>query len=212
MPRRAALWAELLALFVGAPLAIALFLPPRQMFSALFAFAVAGVGLLWWTGGFDWRDLVRGWGRVSWGRSLAFGLAVAVTGLAIMRLTQPGFTPNLSPERLRFLALLWCLYPFLSALPQELIFRPLFFHRYGALFASAGHARLANAALFSLAHLMYWSWVVLALTFIGGWIFAHVYLRRGFPAAWLLHGIAGNVLFTVGMGRYFFSGNVVQPF
>lgn len=182
------------------------------MFVALFAFALVGVGLLWRTGDFDWRDLVRGWGRVRWGRSLAFGAIVALTGLAIMRLTQPGFVPDLSPGRLRFLALLWCLYPILSALPQELIFRPLFFHRYAPLFPGMAQARLANAALFSLAHLMYWSWVVLALTFVGGWIFAHVYLRRGFPAVWVLHAIAGNVLFTVGMGRYFWSGNVVQPF
>ena len=71
---------------------------------------------------------------------------------------------------------------------------------------------LANAALFSLAHLMYWSWVVAVLTFAGGWIFAQTYQRRGFPAAWVLHAIAGNVLFTVGMGRYFWSGNVVAPF
>lgn len=212
MTPRAALWAEFLVLFVGAPLAIALFLPPREMFTALFAFAVAGVGLLWWTGNFDWRNLVRGWGRVRWGRSVVFGLLVGVIGVGIMRASQPGFVPNLSPERLRFMLLLWCLYPLLSALPQELIFRSLFFHRYGGLFASMAQARLANAALFSLAHLMYWSWVVMALTFVGGWIFAHVYLRRGFPAVWVLHGIAGNVLFTVGMGRYFFSGNVVQPF
>lgn len=212
MTRRAALWAEFLALFVGAPLAIALFLPPRQMFTALFAFALAGLALLWWTGNFDWRNLLRGWSRVSWSRSLAFGALVGLTGLAIMRLTHPGFMLSLSPERVRFLLMLWCLYPLLSALPQELIFRSLFFHRYGGLFSSPTHARLANAALFSLAHLMYWSWVVLALTFVGGWIFAHVYLRRGFPAVWVLHGISGNVLFTVGMGRYFFSGNVVQPF
>ncbi|WP_234450850.1 hypothetical protein [Paracoccus sp. MC1862] len=46
MTRRAALWAEFPSLFVGAPLAIALFLPPREMFAALFAFALAGLGLL----------------------------------------------------------------------------------------------------------------------------------------------------------------------
>jgi len=28
----------------------------------------------------------------------------------------------------------------------------------------------------------------------------------------VLHGIAGNMLCTVGMGRYFFLGNVVPPF
>lgn len=212
MTRRSALWAEFTALFVGAPLAIALFLPPREMFTALFAFTLAGVGLLWRTGNFDWRNLIRGWAAVRWDRTLGFGLLVGLAGLAVMRWTQPGFLPNLTPERLRFLVLLWCLYPLLSALPQELIFRSLFFHRYAGLFPSMQHALVANAALFSLAHLMYWSWVVALMTFAGGWIFAHVYLRRGFPAVWMLHGIAGNMLFTVGMGRYFWSGNVVQPF
>ncbi len=212
MRQRATLWAEFVALFVGAPLAIAVLLPPRLMFGALFGFTLAGLGLLWWTGNFDWRNLVRGWGRVHWGASVLFGLAVAAVGLAIMRWGNPGFLPHLSPERLRFLLMLWCLYPLLSALPQELIFRALFFHRYGRLFPTPGRAVLANAALFALAHLMYWSWVVAALTFAGGWIFAQTYQRRGFPATWVLHAIAGNVLFTVGMGRYFWSGNVVAPF
>ena len=38
------------------------------------------------------------------------------------------------------------------------------------------------------------------------------YLRRGLPWAWALHAIAGNILFAVGMGIYFYSGNVVRPF
>ncbi|MNP76346.1 hypothetical protein D3C76_1735670 [compost metagenome] len=59
---------------------------------------------------------------------------------------------------------------------------------------------------------MYWSWVVAILTFIGGWFFARAYLRHGFPSAWALHAVAGNVLFAVGMGIYFYSGNVVRPF
>ncbi|MFD2440089.1 hypothetical protein ACFSS8_08385 [Paracoccus kondratievae] len=46
----------------------------------------------------------------------------------------------------------------------------------------------------------------------GGWVFAYAYVRRGFPAAWVLHAVAGNVLFAVGMGVYFYSGNVVRPF
>lgn len=72
---------------------------------------------------------------------MLFGLAVAAVGLAIMRWGNPGFLPHLSPERLRFLVLLWCLYPLLSALPQELIFRALFFHRYGRLFPTRAGRR-----------------------------------------------------------------------
>lgn len=137
---------------------------------------------------------------------------MALIGHAIIQIARPDYARPLTPERLRFLAVIWLLYPLLSALPQELIFRALFFHRFAPLFPNREAAVLVNAAVFSFAHLMYWSVVVAVLTFAGGWIFARAYLRRGFPSAWLLHAIAGNVLFSVGMGAYFWSGAVVRPF
>lgn len=206
------LFTEMAALFVGVPLLIALFLPPVWMFRALFTFTLVGLLLLWRTGGFEWRSLLRGWSQIRWGYFLIFTLLVGVIGWAVMRSSQPGFQINTSPERLRFLVLIWMVYPLLSALPQELIFRALFFHRYGSLFTTKSGAILANATFFSLAHLMYWSWVVAIMTFFGGWLFAHTYLKRGFPGAWLLHALAGNMLFTVGMGAFFYSGNAVRPF
>lgn len=209
--RRQRLWLEFTALFIGVPLAIALFLPPQWMFRALGAMTLVGLALLWRTGGFDWRSLRVGWSRVGWLSVIMFGAGVAMIGWLIMNM-NPAYQLNLSPARLRFLTVIWALYPILSALPQELIFRVLFFHRYGTLFADPRIAVIANAAIFSFAHLMYWSSVVTVLTFAGGLIFAHYYLRRGFPTAWLLHGVAGNALFTVGMGAFFYSGNVVRPF
>lgn len=209
---RAGRWAEFLVLFVGAPLAIALFLPPGGLFPALALFSVAGLLLIWWTGEFEWSELVRGWGRINWLRMALFGLLVGLTGYLIMKATHPEFQLNTSPARLRFLVLLWVIYPVLSALPQELIFRALFFHRYAPLMAGARNARLVNAAIFSLAHLMYWSAIVMIMTFVGGWIFARLYQDKGFPAAWMAHAVAGNMLFSVGMGAFFYSGNVVRPF
>ena len=205
-------WIEFTVFFIGAPLMMALFLPRGGLFPALAIFTVAGLALIWWTGDFDWRELVRGWSRIRWGHIAAFGLFVGATGFLIMAATRPGFVPNTSPERLRFLIMLWALYPLLSALPQELIFRALYFHRYAPLMGGERAARLVNAAIFSLAHLMYWSLVVAVMTFVGGWIFAKLYQTRGFPAAWVAHAIAGNMLFTVGMGAYFWSGAVVRPF
>ena len=73
-------------------------------------------------------------------------------------------------------------------------------------------ALIVNAGIFSLAHLMYWSPVVLAMTFVGGWLFARAYVLRGFPAAWVLHAVGGNAVFAVGLGVWFYSGNVVRPF
>lgn len=210
---RPRLWlmAEFAALYIGAPLAIALFLPPQRMFTALFVFSVAGLLLLWRTGGFRWRNLIRG-RRIPWWEVLGITLATLVSGVVILSLVRPDALFAILRTNPEFLLVIWCFYPLLSALPQELIFRPLFFHRYGSLLPERRGAIAINALIFSFAHLMYWSWIVAAMTFVGGWVFARAYLRHGFPAAWVLHAVAGNILFAVGMGYYFWSGNVVRPF
>ena len=204
------LWVEFAALYVGAPLAIALFMPGHLLFAALAVFSLIGMGLLWRTGGFGFRSLVRGWSRMPWREVLALSVLTVLAGVAILSVTHPERLFALL--RSGMLPVIWVFYPILSALPQELIFRPLFFHRYAPLMPPGQGAIALNAAIFSFAHLMYWSWVVAVLTFVGGWIFARAYLRFGFPAAWLLHALAGNLLFTVGMGAYFYTGNVVRPF
>lgn len=208
---RAWLIAEFAALYIATPLAIALFLPPRRLFPALFLFSLAGLILLWRTGGFDWRSLIRG-NRLPWWEVLGVAIATLVSGSLILWWVNPDALFVIVRMRPEFLLVIWVFYPILSALPQELIFRPLFFHRYGAILPRGQAAIAVNAAIFSFAHLMYWSGVVALMTFAGGWIFARAYLRHGFPAAWLLHAVAGNILFAVGMGYYFYSGNVVRPF
>lgn len=204
--------AEFVALYLGAPLLMALFMPPDLLFSALALFSLVGLALLWRTGGFPWRSLVRGWRRLPWSEIAAIALVTLAFGVLILWQTRPGALFATARARPEFLAAIWLLYPLLSALPQELIFRPLFFHRYGAILPQGRGAIALNAAIFSFAHLMYWSWIVAVLTFAGGWVFARAYLRHGFPSAWVLHAVAGNVLFAVGMGVYFYSGNVVRPF
>lgn len=205
-------WAEFAALFVLVPLAIALALPPQRMFQALFALSLVGLGLLVVTGGFDWRFLRRGWRQLPWAEAGLIALAVLAAGVLLLSATRPEALFALPRHAPRWALMIVLLYPLLSALPQEVIFRALFFHRYGALMPSRRVAMAANAAVFSLAHLMYWNPVVLAMTAIGGWLFARAYLDRGFPAAWMLHAVAGNCVFLVGMGTWFYSGAVVRPF
>lgn len=209
---RLRLGVEFAALYVAAPLAIAMFMPGHLLFEALALFSLIGLLLLWRTGGFGWRSLVRGWRRTPVAEVVGIALAVLVAGVVILQIAHPARLFDLPRNRPEMLAVIWAFYPLLSALPQELIFRPLFFHRYGALLPAGQGAIAVNAAVFSFAHLMYWSWIVAAMTFVGGWIFARAYLRHGFPAAWILHAVAGNMLFAVGMGTYFWTGNVVRPF
>lgn len=213
MPPRARLWAEFLIFYIAVPVAVAVALPPRWMFPVLFAVTAAGLVLLHVTRGFHWYDLARNARALPWRTVAGFAALTSAVSVAVIYLTYPQAAWVLLLEQPLLLLMIVLLYPLLSALPQEVVFRPLFFRRYGALLPGRGPAIWLNAAVFSLAHLMYWNWIVAGMTFFGGLAFAWAYeARRNFPLAVLLHSLAGQILFTVGLGVYFYSGNVTRPF
>jgi membrane protease YdiL (CAAX protease family) len=120
-----------------------------------------------------------------------------------------------TPERLFIFPLqqtgLWLLviifYPFLSALPQELIYRAFFFHRYRDLFRGEHRMVWANVMAFAFLHIIFGNPVAPLLTVPGGYLFARTYLRtRSLPAAVIEHAAYGDIVFTVGLGGYFFRG------
>ncbi|MEW5893991.1 MAG: CPBP family intramembrane glutamic endopeptidase [Pseudomonadota bacterium] len=101
------------------------------------------------------------------------------------------------------------LYPLLSALPQEVIFRLFFFQRYQTLFVTPGRMILASAGVFALAHLVLGNWQAPVLAWCGGLLFAWTYWRtRSLLLVTLEHGLWGNWLFTLGLGRYFYGGHI----
>lgn len=210
---RLRLGVEFAVIFVAAPLVMALALPPTRLFPALFAVTGGGLVLLHLTSGFLWRDLTRGWGAVRWGAVAGMAGVTLVTCLAVLMHKEPQalFMPGRADPGLLVMVLL--LYPLLSALPQEILFRALYFRRYGGLLPRGREGIVLNAALFALAHLMYWNVVVALMTFFGGLAFAWAYEeRRSFATAVVMHAVAGQIVFAVGMGVYFYSGNVVRPF
>ncbi|MCY3982968.1 MAG: CPBP family intramembrane metalloprotease [Roseovarius sp.] len=213
MPRNSRLWFEASLLYVAAPVVMAVFLPANWLFLMLFIVMAIGLILLWRTPGVRLSDLLRGFGRIDWKTTCVFTAVTAIICYMVVMAYEPDSAFRLLRENPPLLLIIAILYPILSALPQEIIYRPLFFHRYGGLISSANQAVFVNAALFSLAHLMYWNLVVAAMTFCGGLIFAGVYSKTGnFPMVVLLHAIAGNLIFAFGLGIYFYSDMVVRPF
>ena len=106
----------------------------------------------------------------------------------------------------RWLKLL-VLYPFTSVLAQEFVYRVFFFHRYGALFKDHRILILVNGLAFAFAHILFRNWIALILTFLGGMLFAWRYDRtRSFYAIWFEHTLWGWLIFTIGLGVYFFTG------
>ena len=146
--------------------------------------------------------------------AVASDVATVAVGLTVVGLRAPENLFVLARERPWLLALIVVLYPVLSALPQEIVFRPLFFRRYGPLLPAGAWVQIVlNSALFAAAHLVYWSGLVAAMTFAGSVAFAYAYRVRGnFPEAVVLHAMAGIVLFTLGLGIFFYTGNVRRPF
>ncbi len=204
---------EFVAFYLGLPVVLALWMPHRALFPVLLAMTAAGLWLLARTEGFDWRALRRGRGGIDWPLVAGFALAVAVLSAGVVEALVPGQFLALVRARPAFFAVIVVLYPILSALPQELLFRVLYFRRYGGVLPQGAAGLALNGAVFSLAHLMFWSWVVSAMTFAGGVIFAWAYERRGsFPLAVTLHAVAGWILFGMGLGAFFYLGNAQRPF
>ena len=198
--------AEVLALYLGGPLAMALAMPPDRLWPAFLGVTLVALVLLARTPGFDWRELAQG--GVAWGEVALVAAVTAVVAAGLVWLLVPGQALALPRRAPGLWVAIMLVYPFLSALPQELVFRVLFFRRYGALFGSPAAAVLVNGLVFSLAHLMFWNAVAPGLTFAGGLLFARGYRAGGFGQAVVLHALCGAVIFTSGLGRFFYHGAV----
>lgn len=114
--------------------------------------------------------------------------------------------PNLLFKAILTRPILWIemifIYTFLSVIPQEFLYRIFYFQRYRFLFKNSTIFFLVNAFVFSIAHLMFQSFLVLGITFIGGYLFAYTYHKTK-SMFWVSveHLIYGGWLFTVGMGK-----------
>ena len=120
----------------------------------------------------------------------------------------------LPKNNLRLWLTIILLYPLLSVLPQELIYRTFLFQRYSSLIrGNPIHMIIMSAALFSIAHLVFNNWQALVLTAMGGLMLAYTYHRsKSVICVSLEHAIWGNLFFTIGLGKYFVGGTIANMF
>lgn len=201
---------ELLLLFVALPLGIAftdsvhLLLPILWILGALCAFQ------LWRTYRISWKEEWR-FGAIDksfWREMLPRFAYCAVLLAFVIHAYMPERFLEFPSERPRVWLMVMLLYPILSAIPQEIIFRSWFFKRYAGLFSTQRGMRLASAVAFGCAHLMLVNPVAVGLSMIGGYFFAETYeKKRSLAAAWIEHSLYGCAIFTLGLGFYFYHGN-----
>ena len=102
-------------------------------------------------------------------------------------------------------AAIMVLYPIFSVLPQNVIYRVFFFHRYGPLLGERWAMVAVGGATFGLGHLMFGNWVAPTLTALGGLLMMDTYRRsRSAAASWFEHALYGCFVWTLGIGRLFY--------
>lgn len=208
--RRLQLWLEFALIYIGLPMLmrIAVFDIRVPLFYALPPVLVGFVAFLYFDKSYS---LKQEWDR---GPDRATVVSIFLT-FAIGSLVVAGLVAAIMPDRLFSLAAerpgLWLkimtLYPFTSVLAQEFAYRVFFFHRYGVLFSSRWTLIVANALAFGFGHILFRNWIAVGGTFVVGLLLAWRYERtRSFWAVYIEHVLWGWLVFTIGLGVYFFTG------
>ena len=210
---RAWLWAEFLLLFIGVPILLAIFFETiqrnRALFPIIISLSVLALAMLSATPGWKFRTLFCGPVLSEWRIILGFWIFTAVACLAFVLAINPDMLFSIVRYRPELWLVIMIFYPVLSAWPQEIIYRALFFERYECLFPTKALLIIVNGAVFGFGHLFYENWITISMTAVGGMIMGWAYLRhRSMTLSWILHAIAGQLVFTAGLGVYFYHGAV----
>ena len=137
-------------------------------------------------------------------------IIIAVVMTALIYLFIPDHLFSLIKKDPLLWALLMILYPIISVYPQELLYRTFFFHRYKMLFNKRWQMITVNALLFGYMHIIFQNWIAVGLTVLGGFLFASMYERtRSSLFVSIAHALYGDLIFTVGLGTYFYAGTML---
>ncbi len=207
---RAARLMEMVALFGAIPVALAIY-GPRWALPVLFVATPLCLAVLCKDASFPRENLLRPPppGALRW----VTLRAAAISGVSALGMgwLDPSHAFGLVRERPWLWLLVVFAYPVLSVVPQEIVFRSFFLHRYKPSLGSEAAAVAGSGVAFAIAHVVLRNWLAVALTLVGGLLFARTYLRtRSLPAVAWEHALYGIALFTIGLGRYFVT-RWVQP-
>ncbi len=199
---------ECASLFVGVPLALVVLKGRVSPIPILLCVAAVCAAMLAFDRSFDRRRIIN-WpmlrGRLA--GIAALWAAGAAVFTALLWLHRPEWLFSLPKERPGLWAVILIAYPLLSVVPQTIIYRAFFMHRYRPIFGDGMAMVLAAGLAFSFGHILFQNAFAVSVTLIGGLLFAWRYLAtRSLLASALEHALYGLLLFTVGWGRYLFHG------
>ena len=202
------LWVEMLVLLGMTPLVIWYFKSRLLMAAVLWISAL--IIYLWLHRG----PKISLWEEWNW-QGFKTHVRPVMIRFAVLAPVLFGFMAFMHPDRLfsfpleRFdrWVMVMILYPLLSVLPQELIYKTLFFRRYGTLFTNQTFLLVFSAAAFGYMHIMLGNIVAVAGTAIAGYLIGQSYMKsQSLALACFEHALYGCWVYTLGLGIYFYTG------
>jgi membrane protease YdiL (CAAX protease family) len=202
---------EMTVLFVAAPIVLHRIVQGERIpiFAALVPVLLFAIVMLIVDPTFQLRrELTR---RISWRNGLSIAVVFTLAGGFAtwwVKTHHPDWFLEFPTNRPETYKRIMVLYPLFSVAAQELVYRTFYFHRYGPVFGEqAWLAVVVNGILFGFAHIVVASEFAIVATALGGLILAARYAQtRSFWGVFVEHTIWGWLIFTIGLGRYFFTG------
>lgn len=198
---------ELLLIFIGIPLAYYLDWLPVPKIVALLVVAAGCILVLKFDSAYDLNNLLA-WPKMhfNWKTILLRSSVVAAVIFSLVMISQPDALFSLPKELPWVWSFVMLLYPVLSVIPQEVIYRVFFFERYRSVFKKDKQLVMVSAFSFAFLHIVYDNWWAVTLSFLGGLILSWTYQKsRSLWWVSLEHAIYGCLIFTIGMGNYFYE-------
>lgn len=205
-PSKLQLWLELLGVFCILPLVC--WRAKLPVILALLVACVFVAGVMVRDASFDRRCLKSfPASRQVWLRIFLVWLCMLPLLAGFVWWLQPDLFFDFPRQKTKLWLLVMFAYPLISVVPQEIIYRAFFCHRYAPLFGRGSWMMLASATVFAFAHIVFGNPIAVVLTFGGGWLFVRTFLQtKSLPCVAVQHSIYGCAIFTVGLGTCFFNG------
>ena len=151
---------------------------------------------------FESKSLTK---KINWKVSFIYFLVFIIFGYLYVLFLDPTLLFSFPKNNFRLWITVMIIYPFFSVIPQEIIYRVYFYHRYKKLFSgNLLLLTLLNLFFFSFAHIVFNNPHAILITAIASPIFSYLYIKESFFTCVLVHSIGGQIIFTLGLGRYFY--------
>ena len=171
------------------------------IFLTLYLVSIFSLAILYFDKTFLFTSLKK---KIDWKFVIIFSVVFFFLGFFYVLLVDKNLLFIFPKTNFKLWLIVIFIYPILSVIPQELVYRVFFFQRYFPDINTFYFPVFLNLVVFAYGHLVFSNMHAIIITAIVSPIFTYAYLKKSFWTCVILHTLGGQIIFTLGLGKYFF--------